>query len=168
MSESCLTKNPLVRDGTSQQQRLLKALLPSYVLVDERSMKDLVQFANKLASEINFHEFDELTETTALSNWVDFFTITDEDWNEFSLEDYLKELTEVSETAPHLALFFGFLYIFRVAQEDLNTITERHLDFYYRDVLQLEENPAVSDQAAIIFKLAKNVSSYLVNKRNRS
>ena len=164
MSESCLNNNPLVRDGTSQQQRLLKALLPSYVLVDERSMKDLMEFALKLAEEVNYHEFDWATETTNISDWVDFFTITDEDWEEFSMEDYLEDLKELAETDPHLALFFGFLYMFKVAQDDLNTITERHLDFYYREVLQLEEKPTVPDQAAIIFTLAKNINSYLVEK----
>ena len=164
MSETCLSKNPLLRDGTSQQQRLLKALLPSYVAVDERSLKDLVLFVNKLSSEINYHEYNAATDTIDITNWEDFFNITDEDWNEFSFEDYLKKLKKSSETPAHLALFFGFLHLFEVAQDDLNTITERHLDFYYRDVLQLEENPAVADQAVIIFKLAKNVNSYLLKK----
>ncbi len=164
MSESCLTNNPLVRDGTSQQQRLLKSLLPSYVLVDERSMKDLVNFANKLAEEVNYHEFDPVSETVSIADWKDFFTLTDEAWENFSLEDYLDELVELAETQPHLALFFGFLYMFRVAQDDINSLTERHLDYYYREVLQLEEKPAVADQVAIIFKLAKNVSSYNIKE----
>ncbi|MEJ2596084.1 MAG: baseplate J/gp47 family protein, partial [bacterium] len=164
MSESCLTNNPLVRDGTSQKQRLLKSLLPTYVLVDERNMKDLALFANKLAAEVNYHEFDPVTETTNISDWIDFFTLTQENWESFSLDEYLDELKKIAETAPHLALFFGFLYMFKVAQDDLNTLTKRHLDFYYRDVLQLRENPAVADQVAIIFALAKNVESYLVKE----
>ena len=164
MNESCLSKNPLVRDGTSQQQRLLKSLLPTYVAVDERSMKDLMSFVQKLATEVNYHEYNTITETTDISDWTDFFDITDEDWDTFSLEKYLKKLKKISETEPHLALFFAFLYLFEVAQEDLNTITKRHLDFYYRDVLQLKENPAVADQVAIIFKLAKNVNEYQVKK----
>lgn len=164
MSENCLSKNPLLRDGTSQQQRLLKTLLPSYVAVDERSLKDLVLFVFKLASEINYHEYNAGTGKIDKGNWVDFFDITDKDWDDFSFEDYLKKLKKTAETPAHLALFFGFLHLFEVAQDDLNTITERHLDFYYRDVLQLKENPAVADQAVIIFKLAKNVNSYLLKK----
>ena len=88
MSENCLSKNPLLRDGTSQQQRLLKALLPSFVAVDERSLKDLVLFVNKLASEINYHEYNAGTDHIDTSNWEDFFHITDQDWNDFSFEDY--------------------------------------------------------------------------------
>jgi len=37
----CDTKNPLQRDGTSQAQRLLAALDPSYISVDERKPEDL-------------------------------------------------------------------------------------------------------------------------------
>ncbi len=164
MSENCLSKNPLLRDGTSQQQRLLKALLPSYVAVDERSLKDLVLFVHRLSSEIKYHEFNAVTELLETGNWEDFFDITEEDWTDFSLEDYLKKWKETAETPAHLALFFGFLHLFEVAQDDLNTITKRHLDFYYRDVLQLKENPAVADQAVIIFELAKNVNSHLLKK----
>ncbi|MEX2566041.1 MAG: baseplate J/gp47 family protein [Cyclobacteriaceae bacterium] len=160
----CLSQNPLVRDGVSQQQRLLKTLLPSYVNVDERSMKDLFQFVLELGAEIQYYEYDGASATVIKDTWDIFFKITDENWDQFDLEGYLTKLKIQAETKPHLALFFGFLYIFRIAQEDLNTITSRHLDFYYRDVLQLKENPAVPDQAAVIFHLAKNVVDYLVKK----
>lgn len=160
----CLSQNPLVRDGVSQQQRLLNTLLPSYVNVDERSMKDLVQFVNELGTEIQYYEYDNATATVIKDTWDIFFEITDEEWEQFDLEAYLDKLKIRKETQVHLALFFGFLYIFRIAQADINTITKRHLDFYYREVLQLRENPAVADQAAVIFHLAKNVDQYLVKE----
>ena len=160
----CLSQNPLVRDGVSQQQRLLKTLLPSYVNVDERSVKDLAQFVYELGEEIQYYEYDNATATVIKDTWDIFFKITDEEWDKFNLEGYLAKLKLQKETQPHLALFFGFLYIFRIAQDDLNTITRRHLDFYYREVLQLHENPAVPDQAAVIFNLAKNVDDYLVKE----
>lgn len=160
----CLSQNPLIRDGVSQQQRLLKTLLPSYVNVDERSMKDLVRFVHELGEEIQYYEYDDATATVIKDTWDIFFKITDEEWEQFDLDGYLAKLKIQKETQVHLALFFGFLYIFRIAQDDINTITKRHLDFYYREVLQLEENPAVPDQAAVIFHLAKNVNSYLVKE----
>jgi hypothetical protein len=147
MSDNCSnTKHPLFRDGTSQQQRLLKALLPSFVSVDERSMDDLIAFAKKYAEEINF--FDQNNSTNG--NWVDFFTQEIDSSNK--------------ETEPHYALFIAFLDLFRVAQDDLNTITQRHLDFYYRDVLQLKEKAAVPDQVFMIFELAKQVTTGLIKK----
>ncbi|NMM49674.1 baseplate J/gp47 family protein [Marinigracilibium pacificum] len=160
--QSCLSKNPLVRDGVSQQQRLLKTLLPSYVDVDERSMKDLIRFVYELGEEIQYYEYDNITATVMKDTWDIFFQITDEEWDQFDLDQYLNKLKIQKDTQVHLALFFGFLYVFKIAQDDLNTLTKRHLDFYYRDVLQLKENPAVPDKAAVIFHLAKNVKDYLI------
>ncbi len=158
MSENCYHSNPLRRDGTSQQQRTLSTLLPSYVAVDERSMKDLMAFVHSFGEEIQFFDATNATD----GHWADFFKLTDDDWSEFSLEDFLTKLKIDQQTNPHLALFFGFLYMFKVVQDDINTITERHLNFYYKDVLQLKEKPAQTDKVAIIFELAKHIDSHLM------
>ncbi len=158
MSENCFHSNPLRRDGTNQKQRTLKELLPSYVAVDERSMKDLMTFVQAFGEEIRF--FDR---TNAIDgHWADFFKITDEEWETFSLEDYLTNLKIDQAANPHLALFFGFLYIFKVVQDDINTITERHLEYYYKEVLQIKERAAEPDKVAVIFELAKHVESHLL------
>src|SRR5574337_1488525 len=111
MSEDCSNKNPLQRDGTSQAQRLLKALLPEYVAVDERKMDDLIAFAKKFAEEIRYYNIANAPD----GDWVGFFT---------------KSISEEQLTEPHYALFIAFLELFAVAQTDLNTITQRHLDYY--------------------------------------
>jgi len=146
MIKDCNTKNPLLRDGTSQQQRLLKALLPSYVSVDERSMQDLITFANNYGKEIKYYDQNN--------------TWTGDDWQAFFKDQVIDEAGQT--TQPHYALFIAFLELFKIAQDDLNTITQRHLDFYYRDVLRLKEKDAVPDQVFIIFKLAQQVVSHLI------
>ena len=140
MNENCNDKNPLTRDGTSQVQRQLKALLPGFVNVDERSLDDLIAFAKKYASEINF--FD--TTNTANGDWVSFFE---------------KEVDETGRTSPHYALFIAFLRLFQNLQNEVNTTTERHLEFYYKEVLQLQEKPAIPDQVHVIFDLAANTAA---------
>ncbi len=146
MPVNCKSKNPLQRDGTSQEQRVLKTLLPGYVAVDERSIEDLKEFVKKYAEEIVYFDLNN----SADKDWKDFFS---------------KETDETTQyNAPHFALFMAFLKIFKYAQDEINTITKKHLDFYYRDVLHLEENPAVPDQVYLIFELAKHVSSHLLKK----
>jgi hypothetical protein len=146
MAVNCDKKNPLQRDGTSQEQRTLKTLLPGYVAVDERSMDDLRSFAIEYAREINFYQDDN----TVFEDWVVFFE---------------KKIDNTSQyNSPHYVLFMAFLKIFKYAQDDLNQITKKHLDFYYRDVLHLEENAAVPDQVYLVFELAKHVSSHLIEK----
>ena len=163
MSENCFHSNTLRRDGTSQQQRTLNTLLPSFIAVDERSMKDLMEFVHAFGEEIVFYDSTNSPD----SHWANFFEITQEEWASFSLQDYLTQLKIDQLTNPHLALFFGFLYMFKLVQEDINTITERHLDFYYKEVLQLEEKPAETDKVSIIFELAKHVDSELIKAGTR-
>ena len=61
---------------------------------------------------------------------------------------------------PHYALFLSFLRLMEYARAEANTITGRHLDFYYREVLQLREKPAIPAQAHILIELAKQAVSY--------
>lgn len=57
---------------------------------------------------------------------------------------------------PHLALLYTFLRLLRPVLEDFNQLPKRHLNFYYRDVLQLTEKKAIPDSAHVIFELPKN------------
>ncbi len=62
----------------------------------------------------------------------------------------------------HYALFLAFLRLFRFAQNDINTITHRHLDFYYKEVLQLKQKAALPNSAHIIAELAKPVDDHIL------
>ncbi|MFC4873927.1 hypothetical protein [Negadavirga shengliensis] len=57
---------------------------------------------------------------------------------------------------PHIALFISFLRLFINVQEDLNQMTKRHLDFYYRGVLGLKPKDIIPDKVHLFFELAKN------------
>ena len=70
-----------------------------------------------------------------------------------------------ADLTPHYALFIVFLELFSYAQEHLNQMTQRHLDFYYQQALQLKRKAPVPDQVHVVFELAKNVKSHLVKKQ---
>ncbi|MDJ0728842.1 MAG: hypothetical protein QNJ33_02510 [Crocosphaera sp.] len=77
----------------------------------------------------------------------------------------LDSLNSRRDHPPHLALYLGFWAVLKPAQDDLNRITQRHLDFFYRDVLGFPEKPIEPDQAHLIFELAKSQQpDYLVEK----
>ena len=61
---------------------------------------------------------------------------------------------------PHYALFLGFLRLFEYARAEANTLTGRHLDFYYRDILQLKEKSATPPKAHLIAELAKQAVTH--------
>ncbi|MCB0396103.1 MAG: baseplate J/gp47 family protein [Flavobacteriales bacterium] len=166
--ETCENKALIQRDGTNRNERLAEALLPEYVAVDERSMKDLITFVQQYAGEIAYVDIDNLAD----GDWKTFFNadndidiLLDEDYSDTeNFLDYVEK--KGGFTQPHFALFLAFLKLFRKAQDDLNTITKRHLDFYYKEVLRLEEKPAVSDQVFLIFTLAKHIAKSHAVKEN--
>ncbi|HEY8928979.1 MAG TPA: baseplate J/gp47 family protein [Mucilaginibacter sp.] len=63
---------------------------------------------------------------------------------------------------PHYALFLSFLKLYKYAKESINTITQRHLDFYYKQVLQLVPKKATPAHAHITVELAKQVSEFML------
>jgi len=65
---------------------------------------------------------------------------------------------------PHYALFLSYLRLMEYSRADVNTITGRHLDFYYREILQLKEKPALPSSAHLFVELAKQAVSYQIKK----
>ena len=54
---------------------------------------------------------------------------------------------------PDTALFIAFNRLLEVYQQQMNRLTKRHLDFYYRKVLGQQPQEAVADAAYLICKL---------------
>jgi len=78
---------------------------------------------------------------------------------------YLEEtLKNYPSHEPHYALYLAFLRLFRFAQEHLNQYTQRHLDFYYKDVLRLTNNNAEPDFVHLVFELQKNIEQHLLSE----
>lgn len=60
---------------------------------------------------------------------------------------------------PHYALFLAFLRLFEYARAAGNTLTQRHLDFYYREILRLKEKGAEPGHVHLLVELAKQTAS---------
>lgn len=69
-----------------------------------------------------------------------------------------KSLDDYPWHKAHVGLYLSFLHLFAHAQQHINGLTEKHLDFFYEEVLSLAQKEAVADKVHIIFELAKNVS----------
>lgn len=152
---NCPTKNPLQRDGTSQYQRMLEALDPSYAKVHEFKLRDWMLFAWHYAQQLNF--FAITNDKVPQGDWKNFMEAEDQ------IESFLKQIDKADADAtiePHLALFLSFLKLMEEPQALMNGLTKRHLDFYYKQVLRLKRKDAVEDKVHLIFELAKNIESY--------
>lgn len=75
------------------------------------------------------------------------------------LEESMKQQHEA-----HLALMFTFLELFKHFQGDINKLGEKHLDFFYKEVLKMIPKAAVPDKAHLIFEVAKHLDAYQLPK----
>ncbi len=129
MPQPCPDKNPLQRSGISQPQRRLPALQPENTLLDERKPEDLLRFLALYAQEARIRFFDATNTPDNGAVWADLMN--------FERYFTLDELETRHDIEPHFALVLAFLHLFEKLQAHQNTLTKRHLDFYYREVLQL-------------------------------
>ncbi|MEO7312799.1 MAG: baseplate J/gp47 family protein [Chitinophagaceae bacterium] len=162
MAESKPYDSILFRDGTSRTQRLSTVLLDEdFVLADERSLKELWQFAASYATSLNY--FGTANSSVADGTWEGFFDLPAEEAAATN-EELAALIGARNDREPHLALYLTFIKLFTYAQQHLNKITQRHLDFYYEEVLGLELQPGKPDRVYAIFELAKNATELLVQK----
>ncbi len=137
----------LAREGTEQMQRFLDALNPGSVKLNNFGLEEWMQFAFQFAEHVNY--FDINNSEVSAGDWTDFFKSKDE------IEDFADSVKDGKNITPHLALFVSFVKLLEFTQKRFNKLTKRHLDFYYKNILQIEKLPATPDKVHIIFELAK-------------
>jgi hypothetical protein len=76
----------------------------------------------------------------------------------------LQTLQQLDTHAPHYALFLTFLRLFTTTKDQINTLKQKHLDYYYKDILQLTPKKTLPNQAHILLELAKHVNDFLLRK----
>ena len=133
--------------GTYRFERFPKALAADYFKLDNRSVEDLMEQTTKLASHIKFYNAQNLVD----GNWELFFE---------DIYDYVLEAE--AQVHPHLALYFAFIEVFQIAQDELNRFTQRHLDYYYNNILKFERKNAVADQVHLFFGIGGKETKAMV------
>ena len=61
---------------------------------------------------------------------------------------------------PHYTLFLSFLQLMEYVRQHMNTLTGKHLDFYYREVLRMKKKRAEPNHAHLLIQLAKKMKSH--------
>ena len=153
------------RPGTYQSDRMPEALNPKHVKIDGRTFDQLVKQCQMYASRLNFVG-DDLREN---GNWSVFFNsicspVSDEDGNVSMQYDsqILEELAEKGAVPAHLGLLLAFLKLFGIEQEYLNSYVERHLDFYYKELLRFAPSTGTAGTVPVTFELNKNCQETMV------
>jgi hypothetical protein len=110
------------RNGTSQAERQLAALDPDSVLVDERSLADLLAFVRQYAGELRYFGLDN----RPYGDWTPFLGSSDAELRLSDVILFLQDPARFNQETnpklfrPHLVLFLAFLRLFQDAQAHLN------------------------------------------------
>lgn len=149
--------NLLRPDGTNQLQRLLPGLEADYVVPDERSFAELLDYAHSVAAEVRYYDLSG----QSTGDWqalLETLLVPGGDRVRPGEELQLL-LASRTDWPPHLVLFLAFLTLFRHLQDDLNELTRRHLLHYYGRQLGLLHRAPEPDSVHAIFELAQNAAA---------
>lgn len=155
----------LKRNGTDQFQRTIDDLNPDNFELNDFNIEDWILFAYNFANHLNY--FDTDNSVIPSDDWKMFF-------NDFKLnnevpfntnKNYTKEKEKITtllsayekdgKLTPHLTLFVSFLKLVEFSKQRFNGLTKRHLDFYYKEILQVDKLDFTPDTVHTIFELAK-------------
>ena len=177
-------KEKTFRDGTSRKNRNSAELDVNHVSIEERSSADLLRFILRFSEQLAYYNKANQPD----GNWKLFFggdALPGQARDRAGLTDaeqtYVDEMVEYLQdprrfaddpqkleryAAPHRALLLTWLKLLEYARQQFNDLTGRHLDHYYRGVLQLREKQAVPDRVNLVFRLAGGETEYLLARHS--
>lgn len=68
-----------------------------------------------------------------------------------------KSIDENSNHKAHIGLLIAFLKLYEYVQADLNTLSKKHLDFYYRNILRQQSHGVVAKNMYVHFQIDENI-----------
>ena len=136
------------RDGTNQQQRALKYLDTSSIRISNNDIASWLKLLYHLAASVSYFDLQNLPK----SNWQSFFP-SEAEINVLISDDINGNMS------PQLALMLSFLNLLKIAQDDLNQLTTKHLNFYLQRILKLKPKDIILEQVHIVFELNKNITN---------
>jgi hypothetical protein len=142
-----------IRDGTSQAERLPAELDPDYAQVDERTTRDLLAFAKEYARELKYFSIEDTNYAGDWSNFIGSDIDLDDVVNYVNDPETFPPEKAASFSRPHFALFLTFLELLDHSRSQLNSLTQRHLEFFYHDVLNMVRKQAIPDRVHVLVDL---------------
>lgn len=73
-----------------------------------------------------------------------------------------EDLVSTERHPPHIGLTYGFLKAYDKVKAQLNELPKRHLDYYFKEILQQKSLGAKPDEVYLFFQLNKEIQSYVL------
>lgn len=120
MSTPCKNTHPLKRSGVNQAQRVLAALTPGFVKIDERQYPDLILFARNYASHLSYYNRHHQIEG---------------DWTPFMLMDVSVTLASISHLP--MGTYTGYVKRINALLTNTDSSNESDLKKYFKLIFDL-------------------------------
>lgn len=85
-------------------------------------------------------------------------------WKQFANAPIHNQLENYDKHTPHYALFLAFLKLMDVAKAKLNEFTKNQLDFYYKEILKVQNENAKPDFVHLTIEPHKGAKPFLIPK----
>lgn len=137
--KTLLEKAKELDDDISEKENLIAS---SYLITDKiASIFDQINNATDIAALLKNYVFIKTTQQL-------FGLLLS--WKDFSQNAVTYQLSSYSKHTPHYTLFLSFLKLLDIAKEKFNEFTKRHLDFYYKEVLRIQNQNARPDYVHLV------------------
>lgn len=128
--------------------------------VNFKSLNHIWQLENIKASKV---AFEGNTKRDKINNACDALQILFQEFYEAIIyikqkaQDYLDESLKSDHHFPEVALLLSFLDLYKYPQKQINELSKRYQDYYYRTILQQSEKDAINSQVYLSFTLDNEV-----------
>jgi hypothetical protein len=82
----------------------------------------------------------------------------------FAVQDFEAVLKGQQQHQPHVGLLYAFLQLFDQLKTQMNSLSRKHLNFFYEEVLLLKKKPLTPNHVHVVAELAKQLPDYLLKK----
>ncbi len=136
------------------------------VLFDQRNV--LNELKNSLENTTSQHR-RELTkeEVKRVKNAVHTFKWVILNIKKITVEHLQTAFYTNAYHPPQSALYIAFTLLLQQLQHQMNGLNLRHLDFYYKDILNIKANKGDSTKSVVSFDLLPNVSSAFIDVNSK-
>lgn len=83
---------------------------------------------------------------------------------EKAIKNFENEILGKTNHSPHIGLLLSFFRLFKNVQNDINTLTKKHLDYYYFKILQQQKKKLEPGSALVGMQLQPGTEEFVINE----
>ena len=149
--------------GQLQSQRASTLLSQQNFSVEQRDFSDWIAYLRRIAQDIQFFDVEQ---QTAQGSWLS--ALPDHDQAK-ALQDLMagkpvsSEVQQLAERAD-IASLMAFYQMLRYPMAQIQRFTQRHLSYYFEQVLGLKPKSATADRAHLVVTLDQSTETLTLTK----